>query len=189
MVHGYLHNTYHSILLKLFKDDRTGGDDESWSSPKCSLDILYDGRSGRACTERFDWKGLECGSSAFPACMCREEKYRIYTVFMCHIFVKLMHISEPQGDLYQKDAQSLPKINWIPKAWYTYMYIHTTLAANPWPTIRDPMPCANALGNKHVGSLYSPRPISADYSGRPSAKGHISDLLNGQYVRSQYTVQ
>ena len=27
------------------------------------------------------------------------------------------------------------------------------LAANPWPTIRDPMPCANALGN--YGISYS----------------------------------
>ena len=24
---------------------------------------------------------------------------------------------------------------------------HTTLAANPWPTVHDPMPCTNALGN------------------------------------------
>ena len=30
---------------------------------------------------------------------------------------------------------------------YTRTYIHTTLAANPWPTGRDPMPRADALGN------------------------------------------
>ena len=29
-----------------------------------------------------------------------------------------------------------------------YTYIHTT--AYPWPTVRDPMPCANALSNKEV---------------------------------------
>ena len=30
-----------------------------------------------------------------------------------------------------------------------HTYIHTTLAAHPWPTIRDPMPHANALGNNY----------------------------------------
>ena len=34
--------------------------------------------------------------------------------------------------------------------------IHTTLAANPWPTIRDPMPRANALGNElKIGGVAS----------------------------------
>ena len=31
---------------------------------------------------------------------------------------------------------------------YIHTYIHTT--AYPWPTVRDPMPCANALSNKEV---------------------------------------
>ena len=28
-----------------------------------------------------------------------------------------------------------------------HTYIHIMLVANPWPTIRNPMPLANALGN------------------------------------------
>ena len=51
------------------------------------------------------------------------------------------------SDFYQKEERSLRKLIAFQKRdGHTYNdIIHTMLAANPWPTIRDPMPRANVL--------------------------------------------
>ena len=69
-------------------------------------------------------------------------------VSLCNV----ARVSEPRtiftrrkNDLYQKLIAFQKRDG--------HTYIHTTLAANLSPTVRDPMPRANALGNYGKGSL------------------------------------
>ena len=45
-----------------------------------------------------------------------------------------------------------------------HTYIHTTLAANPWSTIRDPMPRAIALGNWQASIILHQVDLGYSYS-------------------------
>ena len=93
----------------------------------------------------------------------REGQYRGFAwgFMQTPLYWALISVQIPQGVWNNSTRMNINRVaiahalilNCIPKAWRTYIqtYKHTT--AYPWPTVCDPMPRANTLGNNYCGQV------------------------------------